>query len=108
METKKKKNHFLNIVGILFIIFLIVYIIGESGYYEASKRKDVELTEESIKKFEEDVLNGDTVDLNTYILEENKDYSNVFTETGEKISSGVINIFSNTFEGIANVFSFLF
>ncbi len=109
METKKKKkNYFMQIVIALFIMFLVVYIVGESGYYESTLHNETVLTNEQIKKFEEDVINGETVDLNNYLLEEKKDYSNIFTKTGEAINNGVITLINDGALGVMDVFGSLF
>ena len=53
---KKKKNWFLRLLTILFIIFIGLYIASISGYYEASLGNKVALTDEAIKRFEQDVI----------------------------------------------------
>ncbi len=108
MDNKKKRNYFMITVKLLFIIFIFVYIIGESGYHEASIRNDTILTEEAINRFEEDVLNGEEVDVKNYVEKEIKDYSNGFTKAGEKINNGVITIITDGALELVNVFKYLF
>lgn len=98
---KKKPNRFLQLLLLAFIIFIGLYIASISGYYEATLSDKVVLTDEAIKKFEEDVLNGEVVDVNSYILEDNNSYQNKFTEAGNKftemvesfVTDGVIGVF---------------
>ena len=61
-----------------------LYISSISGFYEAKLSNKVALTDEAIKEFENDVIEGKTIDVNTYITNKNVDYSNKFTESGEK------------------------
>ncbi len=108
MDKKKKPNYFLRVTLVLFIIFIMIYIIGQTGYYETSVRKDVMLTEEKINEFEEDVLNGEQVDLNTYIVKEDKDYSNALTTAGEGLNNTIMKIFSEGLDEVINIFDILF
>ena len=73
---KKKRNWFLRLLFVLFIVFLGLYIASVSGYYETQVGNKVALTEEAIRDFENDVLEGKNVDIKTYLQEDNKDYSN--------------------------------
>ena len=45
---KKKKNWFLRMLTILFIIFIALFIVSESGYYEAKVSKSVALTNDAL------------------------------------------------------------
>jgi len=99
----KKKNWFLKLLFYLFIIFIGLFIASESGYYEAKLADKVILTEEAIKKFEKDVLNGEVVDINTYIVEESINYSNSFTKAGDKISEIVESFVSDGISGTIKV-----
>ena len=83
---KKKNNWFKKFLTISFIIFMGLYISSESGFYEAKLSNKVALTDKAIKEFENDVIEGKTVDVNTYINNKNVDYSNKFTSSGEKLS----------------------
>ena len=57
-EEASSKNYFLIIIIFLFIIFLILYISGEAGYYEYKVHTKTILTEEAIKDFENDISEG--------------------------------------------------
>lgn len=105
---KKKPNVFLKILSILFIIFLALFIASESGYYEAKLGEKVALTDDAIKQFEEDVLNGENVDINTYILKENVSYENNFTKAGDKFSEMVEGFITDGIGGALSVIKTLF
>ena len=64
---KKKTNWLKKFLTISFIIFMGLYISSISGFYEAKLSNKVALTDEAIKEFENDVIEGKTIDVNTYI-----------------------------------------
>lgn len=98
---KKEKSPFFKLISFLFLIFISLYIALESGYYEAKVSKKTAMTEESIKKFEEDIKNGNPIDVNSYTYEEHKDYSNNTTDAAIFIGSKVESFMSS---GITEVF----
>ena len=104
----KKKNWFLRLLFISFLIFLGLYIASISGYYEAQVSDKVALTNDAIKDFEQDVLEGKEVDINTYIKEENRDYSNKMTDLGDKFTESVQTFLTNGFGGIWDALKVLF
>lgn len=105
---KKKNNWFKKIMIVLIIIFLGLYIASVSGYYEARVSNKVALTDEAIKNFEKDVLEGKTVDINTYIQNEDIDYSNKFTKAGENVAQAIIDIITKGFSGCWDAIKVLF
>lgn len=105
---KKKSNWFMRLLVVLFIIFIGLFIAEESGYYEAKVSRNVALTNEAIKKFEEDVLNGVAVDINSYIENDDNDYSNSLTKAGDKISGTMENLMSGGFTNVWEVLKMLF
>ena len=105
---KKKNNWFKKIMIVLIIIFLGLYIASVSGYYEAQVSNKVALTDEAIRNFERDVLEGKTVDINTYIQNEDVDYSNKFTKTGEHVAQAIIDIITKGFSGCWDSIKVLF
>ncbi|MFI3260267.1 MAG: hypothetical protein R3Y13_00915 [bacterium] len=105
---KKKINYFKLILNSLIILFILVYISGTSGYYEKTISNQTKLTDEAIRKFEEDIFNGNIIDLNNYKLEEESDYSNVFTNVGESLDKLVINTINDGFKGVSDFFVYLF
>ena len=60
-EEQSSRNYFLIIMIFLFIVFLILYISGEAGYYEYKVHTKTTLTEEAVKKFEKDIAEGKNV-----------------------------------------------
>ncbi len=105
MENEKSNtNILLKILLVLFTLFLIMYVSKEAGYYEYRTYKRKELTNESIKKFENDVSLGKDVSIKDYIEDEYIDRSNILTNTGSKIGF-TIEEFMN--EGIQKTIEFL-
>lgn len=102
MKKKQKPNWFFRTLNILFFVFISLYIALESGYYESKVAKKTAMTEESIKKFEQDIKEGKPIDLDSYKFEEHKDYGNNTTDAaifiGKKVeklmSSGINDLFN--------------
>lgn len=105
---KKKSNWFMRILGISFLAFLGLYIASVSGYYESKVGEKVALTDEAIKQFEQDIIDGKVVDINTYVTDETRDYSNGFTEAGEKVATIVEKVFTEGFGGLWDAIKLLF
>lgn len=105
---KKKNNWFKKLLIIALIIFMGLYISSISGFYESTLSNKVALTDKAIKEFEEDVINGKNVDVTTYITNKKVDYSNKFTESGEKISEAITKILTEGFSGAWDAIKVLF
>ena len=105
---KKKTNWFLRLLSILFVVFLGLYIASISGYYESQVSNKVALTDKAIEQFEQDVLEGKVVDINTYINEETKDYSNKFTDMGDRFSESIQSVLTDGIGGIWDAIKVLF
>lgn len=88
------KKFLLIMTFLLFIIFLIIYFSSSSNYYEVSNYKKVKFTNEKIKEFEKDVESGKNVNINDYVSDESKDYSNNITKVGDYISNNIFDISS--------------
>ena len=101
---KKKTNIFLKMLVVMFIIFMGLFI----GYYEATLNNKVVLTDQNIQKFEEDVLNGEVIDVNSYILEDKKNYENKFTNAGDKFSEVVESFVTDGLKGVFDCLKTLF
>jgi len=71
---------------LLFIVFITIYISQANGYYEYELHKRVELTNEQIKKFEEDVKNNKKIDLKEYTMDGVENYNNNFSKLGSNFS----------------------
>lgn len=95
-----KKFLIKTIFGIFFIAFVISYVIGESGYYEYELANKKYLTEEEMKKFEEDVRNGEDIDLKDYTVETRKDYTNKFTDVVTNTSLTINKYLKKSIESV--------
>jgi len=108
MEKKKKPNWCLRIITILFIIYLSLSIAMETGYYESKLNEKTILTEEAIQKFEADVREGKEVDINDYVVEKNRDFSNSATKTGVFLSSLVEDFMAEGITKMGDILKKLF
>lgn len=104
MKKNKKNKIFKYIFMMFFISFLVVYFSELTGYYEYQNHKKTTLTEEQIKKFEEDVSNGKEVDINEYIVVETTNYNNKLSKVTSKLSDCISNIVES---GVEQTFKFL-
>lgn len=81
------KSNLLKIILILaFTLFVASYFIEETGYYDYKLQEKMVLTNEQIKKFEQDIKEGKEVDIESYLKENDKDYSNNITTNITKVS----------------------
>ena len=78
------------------VVFLMFYFLGGRIYNSRITEKKV-LTEEQIKKFEEDVKNNVEIDINEYVFKE-EDYTNQITKINNKISSIIEKGFKKAFQ----------
>jgi len=102
MDKKKKEpNWFMRLLVILFFVYLSLTIAMQMGYHEAKLNEQATLTEESIRQFEEDVKNGKAVDIDDYVVNETKDYSNGMSKAGANVSKMVEGFMTN---GIGKMF----
>lgn len=74
---------------VLLITFLTLYTSQATGYYEYEQQKKATFTSEQIKKFEADVAAGKKVDINDYLENSNKDYSNKISDFGYSMSETI-------------------
>ena len=84
------------------LIFLIMFFTSSSGYYEYELNKKTNLTNDAILKFEQDIKDGKEIDINNYVVQDNKDYSNKFSNAGISLSNKIKKIFS---EGVKFIFN---
>ena len=96
------------IFGILVILFLGLYISQMTGYYQYTESKKTTLTEDAIKRFEEDIRNGKEIKAENY-LEQETDYNNKLSTLGMKISKkkkkGFNKVMNSIFNEISNAIS---
>lgn len=81
---------FKRILFILFIFFTINYYQAENNNYASQKTI---LTEEKIKEFEEDVKNGNFVDIKNYTEDTYIETSNSFSNIGYNLGSYITEFF---------------
>lgn len=93
----KLNNVFKFIFIILILTFTFMIIASGSGYYEYELSKKTKLTEEAIDRFESDISNGKSIDINNYIDSKSKNYNNKFSNLGNDISTTVNSIISKGF-----------
>ena len=82
----KKESIFKFILLCFIICFLVILFAGKTGYYEKKLRDNSILTEEQIKKLEEDLKKGKNVDISNYVINENKDYTTKLTSDVYSVS----------------------
>lgn len=88
------------LIGLTIIIsFISLYLTTIGGYYENNLSKQNRLTEEAIKRFEQDVKAGNKIVASNYI-EEEKNYSNKATKAASKLSDLVSETFDKTMKFI--------
>ena len=106
MKNKKKiyGKIFKMTMIILFAIFLTIFISNEYGYFEYQKSKQVTLTQEQIKKFEEDIKNGKNVAVEDYLKDTQVNYQTPLSQAGLDVS----NFLANTIKkGVDGFFEYL-
>lgn len=100
----------MKIFKILFIFlilsFLGLYFAYSNGYYETMQSEKVSLTNKQIEEFEEALMNGEEISLDTYKLD-NIDYSTNTSKLSLKVSNSFENIVNSgikfIFRKISNV-----
>lgn len=102
--VKKKHNFFIILLAIIFITFMGLYISELNGYYDYQNHNKKILTEDAMKRFEEDVAKGLDVTKEDYLIDTYKDYSNGISKTGLKISEKTSKIMQ---KGIKKTFGIL-
>ncbi|MBQ4583582.1 MAG: hypothetical protein IJA94_01645 [Bacilli bacterium] len=105
---KKKNNLFFKLLSLLFFVFIALYIALESGYYETKIDKEVNLTNEKIKAFEEDVKNNKVINLDSYLKKKEVDYSNSISRFGNKITNTLAKTLTKGLSGIFDIIKTLF
>ena len=106
--NKKKNNIFLKILGMLFIIFMGLYIANLSGYYESKIRDKVIVTDEGIKEFEMRVKNGEEVDVTSFLNNKREDYSSSMSNLGDKFTSSLESLVEEGSKVVESIIKSLF
>lgn len=105
---KKKTNLFFKLLSILFFVFIALYIALESGYYETKIEKEVSLTNEKIKAFEEAVKNNEVINLDSYLEQKEVDYSNSISKFGNKLTNTLAKTITKGLNGVFDIVKTLF
>ena len=95
---------------LMLFVFICSYIIGNSGYYEYQMLNRKSMTEEQIKRFEDDVKNGRDIDLKLYLYQDSSSiYSNRLTDTMShtnlKLNSYLRKVITNFFNQLKKLIS---
>lgn len=96
-------NHkiFNRILLVLFILFLVLYFSSNAGIIDYSSKNRKELTEKEIMKFEEDIKNGKSIDINNYNKNNNR-YSNGLSKVVLKVSTNISGIAKDLVSNLFN------
>lgn len=105
---KKKRNPVLTILIILFGVYLAFYYAFLNGYYEYKEYNKMIITEEAMKKFENDIKEGKDISINKYITTDYKDYSNNISNLGLKTGEFLENAVNKGLGGFFKVVGKLF
>lgn len=89
------------IIIVIVVSFFSLYFTTLGGYYEYNLSQKNTLTEEAIKRFEEDVKQGKQIIASNYI-EEEKNYNNKATKIATEISKFISKAFNATMKFIFN------
>ncbi len=105
-EDKKKlaKKILSKCFVFLFLAFTVLYLSEGAGYFEYEQHRNMVLTNDKIKEFEEDVKNGKNIDIENYVETKAKDYANSVSNFGLDLSDFVNDVVT---EGLNSFFKFL-
>ncbi|MFV0250007.1 MAG: hypothetical protein ACK5HP_03110 [Bacilli bacterium] len=100
---KEDKTKLLNKISwkifLAFVVaFTALYLSESTGYYEYEQHKNLVITEEQIKKFENDVEEGKTINIDDYAIEKETDYQNGISNFGLTVSNTIGGIITNGLE----------
>lgn len=95
----KVEQLFKNIAIILVFLFIAIYVTTKSNYQQIENQKQNILTEEAIKRFEQDVSEGKEIIASNYLTKE-KNYDNKISSLGLKISNLIEKTYKKTINKI--------
>lgn len=81
-----KSNVFRIIFLTLVFLFIGLYFASNSGYIDYQARNKAILTEEQIRKFENDVKENKPIDIENYITDKEEEYDNSISKLSLKVS----------------------
>lgn len=105
---KNNKSPFYYVFMFLVIVFVALYIALESGYYENKVSKKVAITESAITEFENDVKEGNEIDIKEYLEDDYIDYSSGASRMGIKVSGKIENFMTSGIEKFFKLLGKLF
>lgn len=105
-DKKKKKNLFMSLLGILFVIYLGLFFMESLGYYNVATKNKV-LTEQKLVEFEQDVKSGKEIDIKEYV-KDTTNYKNIYSNLGYNISVGIDNILNKGLKKVGDIIEKLF
>jgi len=108
MIKKKKEKIVLKLLGVLFVIYMALFIANMSGYYESKIRDRVVVTENGIKEFEEKVKSGEEIDITSFLSNEREDYSSKMSLLGDNLTNGIESFVSGGMEVVSGILKSLF
>jgi hypothetical protein len=95
------------VLSLLFAIFLTLYISQATGYYDYEQYKKVEITNDKIAQFEQDVKDGKEIKVENYLDNVQTDYNNNASRAGMKISSTIKKYVRSGIDGTLSFFGLL-
>lgn len=90
-NSRKAWLIFRRVLSFLFILYVITYFQAQSSNNFLSEK--TVLTAEKIKEFEEDVKNGEYIDIKNYTEDTYVDTSNIISNTGYNIGEDITEFF---------------
>ena len=93
---------FKRILTFLFIVFMILYFQVETGIVSEARTKAI-ITQENLEKFEEDVKNGEYIDIKNYTEDNRVNTQNIISNAGYYISNKTSSFVGNE---LSNIFKF--
>ncbi len=89
----------------LIVVYLALYFLNVSGYYDGNIRRKVEFTDSQIEAFERDIAAGEQVDIKDYLKDQTKDYTNNVSRFGYKFSTSVEKFVGTSLDEILKILS---
>ena len=105
--NKKKMHPFFKLLIVFLIIYSVLFVLNETGYYEKSIRNRTALTEQKRLEFEKDLEEGKMVSVISY-LPEKEDYSNILTRSANYLANRLGDVVDNNVESIFRFLKALF
>jgi hypothetical protein len=105
---KSKFKLFKIVINSFIIVYIGLYLLNISGFYDRKKQESILMTQKQIEKFEKDVEEGKNIDIKGYIKKPSRNYSNTMSNIGYNTSIMVDNFLSYGVKNILKIFKLLF